>query len=356
MTKSKMYRKKEKKEVEADPVIRALKASQRGDVIRVKAHLLNEENQNKIKDYVEKQDEISVFEVQGSIGMAGLRRYSPILCNHLDTLRRLSLPANNLTVPCVLDLVCALKLPENKTLELLDLSSNPIQSEGFKVLMSNVLMNTTLKALLLSKCSIGDQGVVASRQYFIGKRRTANNDFYINLSQNQIGPTGYMVIMKSLPSWMSITLTRQKPPVVMSSPLHTPVKGIEDVVNLPSIETQPKEVTESEVDSESESESEEEVEEDNEEEDIEEVNIEEEGEEELEERNSQSGESGDVDAASCEPDSETDDSRPSDIIHQTKRPKLVSTAETSAPIKPRGIPVRPRCSLAIVSLVCLFVY
>eukprot|EP01060_Flectonema_neradi_P014956 TRINITY_DN21658_c0_g1_i1.p1 TRINITY_DN21658_c0_g1~~TRINITY_DN21658_c0_g1_i1.p1 ORF type:complete len:375 (+),score=75.55 TRINITY_DN21658_c0_g1_i1:71-1195(+) len=345
---------------ETDPVMAALKASRKGDVIRVKAHLLNEENQDKIKDYVLKQDEISIFEVQGSIGMSGLRKYSPILCTHLDTLTRLSLPANNLTIPCVLDLVCALKLPENKKLELLDLSSNPIQSEGFKVLMSNLLLNTTLRALLLSKCSIGDQGVVASRQYFIGKRRTANSDFYINLSQNQIGPSGYLVITKSLQPWMSITLTRQKPPVVITSPSFSPTSA-QDVSSLPSIGMS-KEAADAESggssssdDSDSDSSSaasgdpdvgEATAEEQNEIEEDEEVE-----EEEGEEPHS-TNLPGDalVAPSSSEPDSETDDSRPSEEDYQTKRKKPDLETQPTVPVRPRGIPVRARCSLAIVSL------
>ncbi|KAJ9459636.1 Leucine Rich repeat [Diplonema papillatum] len=209
---------KSKHKEEGDPILRVLKESHRGDVIKIRANNLNDENQAKIRDYVEKQDEVTVLSIQGSIGLKGLQRFSPILCNHAGTLTRLCLKANDFRVPAVLDLVCALELPQNKTLEVLDLSSNPIGSEGFKVLMSNSLLNTKLAALLVAKCSIGDAGVVQSQAYIKDKRRPDGGRFYINLSQNNVGTEGHSAIVAAIPPWMSLSLTRQKPPVILASP------------------------------------------------------------------------------------------------------------------------------------------
>eukprot|EP00754_Rhynchopus_humris_P042971 Rhum_TRINITY_DN2886_c0_g3::Rhum_TRINITY_DN2886_c0_g3_i1::g.8725::m.8725 len=217
------------------PVVKELKRTRRGNHIRIKAHLLNETNQGLIKKYIDAQGPLNIFDVQGAIGMAGLRRFSGVLCANVDTLRRVSLRANNLRLPAVLDIVAALKLPQNNTLELLDLSSNPIGSDGYKVLMQKVLLNTSVSALLVSRCNIGDQGVEDSQQYLGGKVRPVSGRFYVNLSLNAIGPAGHSVIASSLPTWMSVSLTRQRPPVLHASPVVAPqaappvdVEGLDD--------------------------------------------------------------------------------------------------------------------------------
>eukprot|EP01059_Diplonema_ambulator_P035859 TRINITY_DN8633_c3_g1_i1.p1 TRINITY_DN8633_c3_g1~~TRINITY_DN8633_c3_g1_i1.p1 ORF type:complete len:347 (+),score=114.88 TRINITY_DN8633_c3_g1_i1:113-1042(+) len=225
---------KPKRKAEKDPVMRELKKARRGDVVKIRAHLLNEENQEKVRRFAEEQDEVRVMEVQGSIGMGGWQRLSPVVCANVGTLRRVSLRANELRVPAVLDLVCALQLPSNETLELLDLSSNPIGNEGFKVLMSNVLHNRALQALLLSKCSITDDGVEQSQSYIQNKALPTSSRFYLNLSHNQIGPKGHTTIAASLPPWMSLSLTRQRPPVLLpSSPEKHPIIPAEDIKPIP---------------------------------------------------------------------------------------------------------------------------
>ena len=228
---------RQKRKRHTDPVIRQIEDHAKGkkDVVSVKAHLLNEANQQKISDYIEeKSTELTIFDLQGGVGMAGLRRFSSVLCANVNSLTRVSLRANNLGLPAVLDICCALQFPHNGTLQLLDLSSNPLGSDGFRTLMQKLLLNTSVSALLLSNCQIGDAGVEDSSLYLSGKAVPVSKRFYVNLSRNVIGSAGHTAITKHLPSWMSISLTRQRPPVLLpsspaQSPQKTPMLKIEDM-------------------------------------------------------------------------------------------------------------------------------
>jgi len=117
-----------------------------------------------------------------------------VLCPAIEkstVLKKLSLTHNNLTLA---DGKLAAAIAKNKSIKVLSLDTNSINSEGAKHLAAALKKNNTLQSLQLSRNNIGDEGAK-----YIAYMLTVNTTLQtINLSYNKIGDKGAQSIAAAL--------------------------------------------------------------------------------------------------------------------------------------------------------------
>ncbi|KPA82314.1 hypothetical protein ABB37_03410 [Leptomonas pyrrhocoris] len=120
--------------------------------------------------------------------------------------------------------------PSNSNLEVLDLSYNTqLGNDGALHVLRALRRCTSVRAVMLRSVGVDDAGAlavsdvvrqwpplapVASAESGLRPSTASATKFYLNLNENYIGARGTYVLGKGLPDYVSLTLAKQRPPLV----------------------------------------------------------------------------------------------------------------------------------------------
>lgn len=226
----------------SDPVYRIMHMLPRSDVLEVVKCRFGPEECQRAASYFDKSFmENPLRHVRLQIGCdraTGLNLFFPKLQHHRGTLRHLDLSRNRLDEDDVATLVQVLDIRRDETnnnssaLEVLDLSYNRhIGDRGGVMLLSALRGNDRIRAVILKGISLSDAGAFGIAALLPQRPKpllcgegggcdyplsssasvSQNPTFFLNLNENIIGVKGIGALGKGIPSYVSVTASRQYP-------------------------------------------------------------------------------------------------------------------------------------------------